>query len=1817
MLLEKVIKTSWTGVLGWAVLCGLSSCDRSKPDEIHPSIVAYTSGTVSVLSPVRVVLTDDAVSQKSGQVGDLLEDGIFKFSPSVKGKTCRISENTIEFTPDKPFEAGQEYKVKFNIGKVADVKKASSTFAFTISTIVPTFDYRIDGLSLYNKRMPNLYYLSGTVNTSDFIPEEIFAGLLKVESDRGKPEVRWNHDFANNRHTFLIDSLRSAGEKYELRLLWNGKGIGYKYENKNVVTIPGENDFGLIDVQTVNSPDQYVQCTFSEAIDERQRFVDYISLSNGATLRFSVDLNILKIYPATRETGTYTLHIGKGLKSYSGRVLSAETEHEVVFEQLDPAVQFVGKGVILPNSDGLFLTFRSVNYKAVTVEVYRIYENNILQFLQINDLESSRGMRRVSRRIAGKTIRLADKKAINLSSWNTFSLDLSEFINPEPGDIYRVKIKGSDKMLDVSSPSDYMDRDDYYYDYGDDDYGYDYDYSSSHSQRSRNVLATDIGLTAKSGDKKEFHVLATNLITTDPINNAQITVFNDVNQKVGEGVTDKDGSAVIRCSENASVIVAQQGKQKSYLKIDRNELSLSNFDVSGVDAQSGLKGFLYGERGVWRPGDTLFLAFMMEDKNKMLPSDHPVTFELYNPNNQLVNRQVKTSGVNGLYLFTVATDNDALTGLWYAEVKVGGRSFGKNLKVETVKPNRLKIDMNFKHTPFLSHEGMAGKMSVRWLHGAVARNLPVRITARISKTATKFKNYDDYVFEDRAREFYSEEKTLIDGHLNENGELSFEKDIDVENSPGMLRVFLSTRVFEEGGDFSLNEFVTTCSPYRYYVGIKAPQGEGYYHRLEINEEQTFDVVTLEETGEPVSRNIKVEVYNAGWRWWWSSMNGEANYSSGSYSSPVFSSTVRTQKGKGQFNHKWSVSGYYVVKMTDTESGHTSTVPVYASYPYWYGDDESGGNTGATLLQLTSGKPSYNVGEEAVITFPSAKGSKALVSVESGSGIRQTFWVSCNDANGRITIPATADMVPNVYVHVSLLQPHGHTTNDAPVRLYGVIPLMVEDPLTKLQPEINMPEVLKPEEPFTVKISEKNGQLMSYTLAIVDDGLLDLTNYKTPDPWSVFYAREALGVSTWDIYDYVIGAYGGKIEQLFSIGGDDQLEVSGNPDSKSAQRFKPVVRYLGPFTVQKGKSNEHVIKLPPYIGSVRTMVVAANGRGFGAAEKTTPVRKPLMTLATLPRVLGPGEDVWLPVTVFAMEDRIKQVNVEINANDIFSIEGDKKQTVTFSSTGDQTVFFRLKTKNRTGIGRITASVSGNGEKSGHSIEIEVRNPNPTLFTFAEELVEPDKNWEDEYTLPGMESTNKAVIEASYLPPVNLGRRLPYLISYPHGCIEQTTSSVFPQLYLDNVMELSTSKKQDIETNIKAGLEQLRKFLTPQGGFGYWPGDVTPNSWGSSYGGHFMLEAENKGYALPADMKQSWLRYQTNRAANWKTGEGDELGQAYRLYTLALAEQPNLSAMNRLKETANLPALAQWRLAAAYALSGKPETAKSLTTNIPVAGGTYANRFDMNFGSSERDQAMILETLTLMQERTQAFLIVKRLSEALNAQQWLSTQTTAYCLMAIAKYAENEKGNKEINVEYTDATGKQQQLKSKMPVIQADMNVPATKTGNVKVKLRNKSEVPLYIRITASGIPAPGHEEASAHGLNLSVHFVNGNDKNINVTNLPQGTDFKAIVTVSNPTGNPNYTNLALTEIFPSGWEIVNTRLNDGTTDNKSHFDYIDIRDDRVYTYFSLPSGSKKTFVVPISTAYRGRFYLPAFACEAMYDETVRANSEGKWIEVTSN
>jgi uncharacterized protein YfaS (alpha-2-macroglobulin family) len=276
---------------------------------------------------------------------------------------------------------------------------------------------------------------------------------------------------------------------------------------------------------------------------------------------------------------------------------------------------------------------------------------------------------------------------------------------------------------------------------------------------------------------------------------------------------------------------------------------------------------------------------------------------------------------------------------------------------------------------------------------------------------------------------------------------------------------------------------------------------------------------------------------------------------------------------------------------------------------------------ASVLSFNADKKRYAVGDTAVIQLPEASQGRALLSVENGTGIVDARWIELENGRTRFEVPVTRAMSPNVYVSVTLIQPHSEKKNDRPIRLYGVIPLMVVDPDTKLRPQLAAAGEWAPESKVSVAVSEAGGREMSYTVAVVDEGLLGLTNFKTPDLYEQFYRREALGVTTWDLFDEVVGAYGAELERLLALGGSDAEDATEERAEK--KRFPPVVKYLGPFRLKSGATNKHELQLPPYVGAVRAMVVAGEAAAYGSAEKSVYVRQPRWCCRRC-RAVGPEE-----------------------------------------------------------------------------------------------------------------------------------------------------------------------------------------------------------------------------------------------------------------------------------------------------------------------------------------------------------------------------------------------------------------------------------------------------------------------------------------------------------------------------------------------------------------------------------------------------------------
>ena len=1842
------------------VIAGFSSCKSNQKDiipsaEYAPYVNAYTGGVISQNSTIRIELTQD---QPMVDLNQELKDNPFSFSPSLKGKTYWVSNNIIEFVPEEgALKPGAFYEGTFHLGDFVDVDKKLEEFNFSFRVQERNFSIHTDPITV-TATQPDQVTVTGEIRFSDVVKKEEVEKMLTAGSEKNKSyPIEITQTDHPTRYAFSISQITKEAEDYQLEITAKGNPAGIDRTQNESILIPAKNSFRFLSAVRIDQPENGIEIIFSDPVSNTQDLKGLIDVPEVSSSIFQIKENKVFVYFEAGKLNKLTLNIHEGIRNSQDKPLG--TSHTISFSEvsLKPQVEMSTTAAILPDSKSLIIPFRAVNLYAVDLSVIRIFESNVLMFMQNNSLSSANELRRSGRLVYKKTLWLAKDSSKDVHRWEDYSIDLAGLIHQEPGAIYRVILsfrqeysaypcggsenkemqfadnKSSDNLTKVSGET--LSEDDeavwdtpetYYYYNGSvpmdwsqyrwterDNPCHPSYYMNSDRIAACNIFASNLGMIVKRNSLNKLWIAVNNILDTKPIAKAQVTIYNFQLQPIGKGETNGEGLVEITPKGVPFIAVAEADKQKAYVRVvDGEEQSVSRFDVGGKDIQKGLKGFIYGERGVWRPGDTLHISFMLEDREKRIPDKHPVALEIYNPRGQFYTKMISTQGTNGFYTFAVPTQADDPTGLWNAYVKVGGTAFHKSLRIETIKPNRLKITLALPTILQASSKDVYAPLTSSWLTGATASRLKAKVEMSLSKVNTQFKNYGQYLFNNPATDFTTVRADVFNGVLDAEGRAGVNIQLPVATgAPGMLNATLTTRVFEPGGDASIYSQTVPFSPFTSYVGINLNQPKGKY--IETDKDHVFDIVTVNDQGQPVNRsNLEYKIYRISWSWWWE--NGEESfgtYINNSSITPVASGNLQTTGGKASFKFRINYPdwGRYLVYVKDRESGHATGGTVYIDWPDWRGRSNKTDPSGIKMLAFSLDKDSYEIGETATAIIPAAAGGRALVSLENGSTVLQQQWLEVSDqGDTKLTFKITPEMAPNVYLHISLLQPHAQTVNDLPIRMYGIAPVFVTNRQTILQPQIKMPEVLRPETDFNVTVSEKSGKPMTYTLAIVDDGLLDLTNFKTPDPWNEFYAREALGIRTWDMYDDVLGASGGRYSSLFSTGGDASLK----PADAKANRFKPVVKFIGPFYLAKGKQQTHTLKLPMYVGSVRAMVVAGQDGAYGNAEKTAFVRTPLMLLSTLPRVLSTQEEITVPVNVFAMENQVKNVTVSLEASGAgVQITGNRQQSLTFDQPGDQLAYFTLKTGSKTGKATIHLTASGNGQQTKETIEIEVRNPNPVVTLRNSQWIEAGQEAELSYTLAGSSSANNQVqLEVSRIPSVDISRRFDFLYNYQHHCTEQLTSKALPLLFVSQFKAVDEQEAEKIKTNVQEAIRQIYARQLPNGGFVYWPGNAVADEWITSYTGMFLTLAQEKGYAVHPNVLNKWKRFQRAAAQNWRMPQEasnwqiwqSELQQAFRLYTLALAGAPEYGAMNRMKEQPGLSIQAKWRLAAAYALTGKMKPAEELVFKAETTVTPYSSQ-NYIYGSYDRDEAMILETLLLMNRDQAALQQAKKVSKNLAEENWFSTQSTAFSLMAMGRLAEKLSGTLDFTWTWN---GKQQPVVKSAKAVFAKELSTSPASGNIIVKNEGKGalSVDLITRTQLLNDTLP----AISNNLRLDVKYTDMNGATISIDDIKQGTDFMAVITVGNISGTTAYSNLALTHILPSGWEIYNDRLMTPEATPTREYTYQDIRDDRVLTYFDLRRSELKKFTIRLQATYAGNFILPAIQCEAMYDGSAQARTK---------
>ncbi|RME24137.1 MAG: hypothetical protein D6806_10090, partial [Deltaproteobacteria bacterium] len=1591
------------------------------PPSVQGVIQAFTSGEISRASSIKVVFTTPVVG--ADVVGTQLENNPFEFEPPVDGTAYWTGRGLLEFKPARPLPSGAGYKARLDLGKLG-LKGLSGELAFSFSVMPQTFSLNVSGLESRLVRKPQLQWLVGVVLTGDVAEPEEVERCVSVTHEGEKVAISWQH--GARRHQFAAGPVQRRDKDTTLVVAWDASALGLQgQKGTREIVVPGKFRFDVLSAAAVESPERHVEVRFSEPLKranlkglvvlediggQKPRKVDY---------RYTLEASILKLYPRKMHT-KLRVTVLPGVRGTSGGRLAKKRRFEVSFAKVKPAVKFATKGVVLPAGEKLILPVEAAELKAVRVRAIAIYASNIPQFLQVNGLDGDRELKRVGRVVWKKRIELNPPPDAS-GRFVRYGLDITPLVKKFPGGFIRLELgfgpddilyrcpagsfAGIDKLpfkpwempeeeYEESESSNW----DQVYQYLALDYwemqehrndpchlGYYRKWYDHDIRVARNVFVSSLGLIGKRAEDGSLLVVVTSLAKAVPLGGVKVKVLDYQLQPLSEGLTDEHGMVKLQPPRKPYLVIAERGDERGYLRLDSGDvLSLAHFDVGGVGVERGIKGFIYGERGVWRPGDTIYLTFVLHDPLDVIPPDHPVHFELLDSRGILVSSRTVTSSADGFYTFPTSTSPDAPTGNYTARVTVGDVKFERIVKVETVKPNRLKIELKLDaEEPLRAGRRMGAKLSSSWLHGAPASNLKADVELSLLPRPTRFKGYEEFRFDDPTRRFDYEPSEVFSGQLDEKGEASFRVELPDERSvryaPGMLTANFGLRVYEPSGAYSVGQLKAAFSPYPRYIGIRPPKGDKARGMLLTDKKQTVQLVAVTPSGKPTDAIVEVKLYKIRWRWWWEKGTDDlARYSGTSSMRPVASGTVEIKNGRGSWDFmvKYPQWGRFLLVAEDTQGGHRAGKVVYIDWPGWAGKARKDMPGGASVITLAAERQKVEVGQEAAVEIPTPVEGRALVTLETGSQVLDARWIEAKGERTRFTFKASEGMSPGVYVSVMLLQPYEHS-NDRPIRMYGVVPIEVVDPKTRLQPVIDCADVFEPNQTAEIRVAERSGRAMTYTLAVVDEGLLGLTGFTTPDPWKHFYAREALGVRTWDLFDDVLGAYGAELERMLAIGGGDEAEGRGR---RRVNRFPPMVKFLGPFALKEGEKNTHRIELPNYLGAVRVMVVAGHDGAYGNAEKTVPVKKPVMILATLPRLLGVRDRAALPVSIFVTEPGIEKVRVKAVASGAIRLLGAFTSEVRFDRPGDKMVDFMVEALPVAGVGRVSVEATAGSLRASQQMELSVRMPSVAVTNVvAGNELALGESWTADVTPLGIAGTNRAVLEVSRIPPMDLERRLGYLIRYPHGCAEQTTSSVFPQLYLASLVDLTPEQQRKISSNVTTAIDKLQRFQTPDGGFAMWPGaggfwsgqGARPDDWISSYVGHFMLEAKKAGFDVPDGVIERWRRYQRREAGSWTAGDHESsLPQAYRLYTLALARRPELAAMNRLREHQRLEKTSRWMLAAAYKLAGQQGAAEKLIEGLDPADAPDYPYPGPTYGSSLRDMAIALETLIQLGRREQA-------------------------------------------------------------------------------------------------------------------------------------------------------------------------------------------------------------------------------------------------------
>lgn len=1553
--------------------------------------------------------------------------------------------------------------------------------------------------------------------------------------------------------------------------------------------------FSILDIQTTHDGSEGKVTVSTSQQVSRDNIKNFIRLQPA--VNYTVDITAQSFTLSSENFDVnqkYALTLRENLAGALGGSLKTDYNQDLSFGELRPTVKFNNrKSIYLAGKGNKNLEVTIVNVDKVKVRITKVYENNIFNFLGSSDY-------RYDYEADEYFYDYDYYRASNLGDvvWEQ-EIETSQLGRSGPNRV--IKMDFEDKIpnyrglyiLQVSSDEEYYLR------------------------ANKVVNISDIGLIAKAG-KKGVAVFANSLETAQPISGASVNFIGNNNQLVSTVQTDAEGYAYLEMEDllapgfTIGMITANLEEDFNYLPFNNTSVNTSRFEVGGkYQNSSGYEAFLYAERDIYRPGESINISGIIRDFDWQMMGEVPVKLKVITPSGKEYTTIRKTLNEFGSFEATVETPSAALTGSYSFQLYTSNDVLlsSKSIQVEEFVPDRIKVEIKADKEELKSGETLWLDLKATNFFGPPAANRNYEVDFSLQRQSFYSREHSDYNF---GLQGYSTsfDRDLRSGSTDATG--SAQEDFIVSGSyrdMGLLRADIFVTVFDETGRPVSRRQTARVYTQDVFYGV---QRSGYYFKT--GSPVKVPLVALDkEFKELEGVSARVQLIKHEYKTVLAKSGRYFRYNSQKVERVIESKEVSISGTANNYTFTPELSGRYEVRVSRPGARTYVSRRFYVygwgrtSYSSFEVDTEG-------QIDIALDKERYETGDIANVILKTPFAGRVLVTVETDEVVDH-FYVDTDKRAASFQLELDERHIPNVYISATLFKPH--TISELPLTVaHGVAPVVVDNPANNMAIEIEAPETSRSHKKQTIKV--KGAPNSAVTLAVVDEGILQLTGYSTPNPYNFFYGKRALQVTSYDLYPYLFP------EIATSSTGGDAMAMEKRVNPLTNTRIKLVSYWSGVLTTDGSGEASYEIDIPQFSGDLRIMAVGYKDQTFGSARTNMKVADPLVISTALPRFLSPRDVLKVPVVVSNTTESAASCDIKINVEGPMTVNGSSEQKVSIGANSEGIATFDVLVSPAIGQGKISVTVDGLGEEFLNETDITVRPAAPLQKINGSGIVKSGDaeaiNMDVASFIPASVD-NQLIVSKS--PLVEFTDDLEYLIRYPYGCIEQTVSSAFPQLYFSDIAnDIIRPENSDANPayNVRAAISKLQLMQLYNGGMVYWPNGGYESWWGSVYAAHFLLEAEKAGFAVDKTMLNKLLNYLKGRLKEKKLityffnrNQNKRIVPKeipYSLFVLSLAGKPQKSTMNYYKSNLHELSLdGKYLLATAYYLSG--DTKRYQEVLPPAFEGEESNAvFGGSFYSHLRDEALALYCLLEVDpDNQQVGIMARHVSSALKNRRYLNTQERSFSFLSLGKIARKAAAS---DIQATISVNGSK-------VADFDNETITLKTNDLNgtaVNINASGSGQLYYFWDAEGISADGSYNEEDSYLQVRKTFYDRYGGLITNNSFEQNDLVVVKLSVRGLTASL-VENVVITDMLPAGFEIENPRVSEipgmNWIKDKSSPTHLDIRDDRINLFVDV-GASQRSYYYVVRAVSKGDFQMGPVGADAMYNGEYHSYHGGGVIKV---